>query len=327
MRKPIAISSGDPCGVGPEISVKAWKKLKNELTFVLYTSFSFMKNLFPDVPFIKVDTPHEANNIMQNALPIFDIPFSGKPFVGEANNKFAKETILSIELATASCLSGQSRALCTNPINKYNLKSNAGFEFSGHTDFLKYLTSSKNATMMLVSKKLKVVPATIHLSLFEAIKLINKDLINNVILSCHNSLINQFKIPNPKIFVSGLNPHAGENGLFGMEEINVISPAIVELRKTGIDVSGPFSADSLFHPKIRNCYDAVICMYHDQALIPIKTLSFDDAVNITLGLPFVRTSPDHGTAMDIAGKDLASAESLISAIRLADKLTSNDNEH
>jgi 4-hydroxythreonine-4-phosphate dehydrogenase len=140
-------------------------------------------------------------------------------------------------------------------------------------------------------------------------------------------LINQFRISNPRIYVSGLNPHAGENGLFGLEEINIIAPAIMELRENGIDVNGPFSADSLFHHKMRSCYDAVICMYHDQALIPIKTISFDDAVNITLGLPFVRTSPDHGTAMDIAGKDLASAESLISAIRLANKLTLNDNEY
>ena len=327
MKKPIAISSGDPCGVGPEISVKAWKELKNELDFVLYTSFSFMKSLFPNVPFAKVNNPQEANKIMKNALPIFDTPFSEKPVIGKVNNKLAHEIISSIELATASCINGVSRALCTNPINKHNLKYHADFKFSGHTDFLKYLTSSDNAIMMLASSKLKVIPATIHLSLHEAIKLIDKDLIKNTILTCHNSLINQFRISNPRIYVSGLNPHAGENGLFGLEEINIIAPAIMELRENGIDVNGPFSADSLFHHKMRSCYDAVICMYHDQALIPIKTISFDDAVNITLGLPFVRTSPDHGTAMDIAGKDLASAESLISAIRLANKLTLNDNEY
>ena len=327
MRKPIAISSGDPCGVGPEISVKAWEELKNELTFVLYTSFSFMESLFPNIPFIKINNPQEANKVMKMGLPIFDIPFSEKPIVGETNNKFAHETISSIKLAAASCLSGQSRALCTNPINKYNLRNNAGFKFSGHTDFLKHLTSSENVVMMLAPNKFKVIPATIHLSLSEAIKFLNKDLIKNTILTCHNSLINQFKISDPKIFVSGLNPHAGENGLFGREEINIISPVIEDLRRKGIDVNGPFSADSLFHKKMRECYDAVICMYHDQALIPIKTVSFDDAVNITLGLPFVRTSPDHGTAMDIAGKNLASAESLISAIRLANKLTSNNNEH
>ena len=317
---PIALTCGDPNGIGPEITVKAWEKLKNELSFVLFSSFDYMTKRFPEIPIVRVDNPKNAYKVMQDALPIFDIPFKRKYLPEVQNIQFAAETIKSIEIATQFCMNRTTKALCTNPINKYILSSCEKFNFSGHTDFLKYLTQSDNAVMMLASDKLRVVPVTVHVSLKDATNLISEKLITNTIKLCNRSLIKSFRIANPRIVVTGLNPHSGEGGMFGFEEINLISPAIKALQDK-INVKGPFSADSLFHRNARKNYDAVICMYHDQALIPIKTISFDSAVNITLGLPFARTSPDHGTAQDIANKGVASPSSLINSIKMAEALS------
>ena len=325
MIKPIALTCGEPSSIAPEITVKAWKALRNELTFVLFSSFEYMKMRFPEVPMQKVFDCAEAFEVMAEAIPIIDIPFTEEPEVGQVNQKLAFDIIKSIEMATECCLIGDAEGLCTNPINKFSLSSGANFKHTGHTDFLKYLTNSKQAIMMIASDKLKVIPVTIHVSLREAIVTITDSLVKDTIKLSHQSLIELFNIKKPRIFVSGLNPHAGENGLFGNEENKLISPAINQLRNKGLNIKGPFPADTMFHEEIRKDYDLAICMYHDQALIPIKTISFNEAVNVTLGLPFVRTSPDHGTANEIAGKNKASPTSLINAIRLAKKLSKNNN--
>ena len=299
MIKPIALTCGEPSSIAPEITVKAWKALKNEVNFVLFTSFEYMKKRFPETPMKKVINCTEAINVMANAIPIIDVPFSEEPKVGKVNNKLAIDIIRSIEMATERCMTGEAAALCTNPINKFALSSGANFKYTGHTDFLKFLTNSKQAVMMIASDKLKVIPVTIHVSLKEAITTLTDSLITESLKKETHEL---FDIKKPRIFVSGLNPHAGENGLFGDEESNLILPAINLLRKSGLNINGPFPADTMFHKDARKNYDVAICMYHDQALIPIKTIDFDAGVNVTLGLPIIRTSPDHGTAFEIAGK-------------------------
>ena len=325
MIKPIALTCGEPSSIAPEITVEAWKMLKNELHFILFSSFDYMKKRFPEVPMEKISNCSEAIDVMENALPIIDIPFAEEPKVGKVNKKLAFETIKSIKMATKCCMIGEAAALCTNPINKFALRSGANFKHTGHTDFLKYLTNSKQAIMMIASDKLKVIPVTIHVSLIEAISTLTDLLIKDTIKLSHQSLIELFNIKNPRIYVSGLNPHAGENGLFGDEEKKLILPAIDFYKKSGLKIKGPFPADTMFHDDIRKNYDLAICMYHDQALIPIKTISFDEAVNITLGLSIVRTSPDHGTANEIAGKNKANPTSLINAIRMAKKLSKNNS--
>ena len=324
MNKPIAITCGDPTGIGPEITTKAWLALKDELTIILFSSFNFMKKNFPDIPMFKINKIGDANKIMQKGLPIFDVPFSTFPKIGELNVNLAAETIKSIKLATNSCIEGETTAICTNPINKFSLMSGANFNFTGHTDYLKHLTGSQKSIMMIATNNFRVIPLTVHSSLKEAIKTITKSLIRSTIEVSYESLRELFDIQDPRIYVSGLNPHAGENGMLGKEEINIIKPAIDMLvEKKGWSITGPLSADTMFYTQMRSKYDLAVCMYHDQALIPIKTVFFNEAINITLGLPIIRTSPDHGTAHDIAGKNLASPTSLINAIRMAKKLTDN----
>lgn len=324
MRKPIAITCGDPTGVGPELTVKAWQALKSELNLVLFSSFDFMKKQFPDIPMFKIERIHDVDKVTKKGLPIFDIPFSSSPKLGELNNNLALETIKSIQLATNCTMNGETAALCTNPINKFSLMSGANFNFTGHTDYLKHLTGSQKSIMMIATDNFRVIPLTVHSSLKEAIKTITKSLIRSTIEVSYESLRVLFNIRDPKIYVSGLNPHAGENGMLGNEEIDIIKPAIDMLvEKKGWSITGPLSADTMFYTQMRSKYDLAVCMYHDQALIPIKTVFFNEAINITLGLPIIRTSPDHGTAHDIAGKNLASPTSLINAIRMAKKLTDN----
>ena len=323
MSKPIAITCGDPGGIGPELTVEAWKVLKNELNFVLFSSYDYMKTSFSKIPMIRVSNSVEATNVMKDGIPIIDIPFSEQPEPGKINPKLALDIIRSINLATDSCMRGDSAALCTNPINKFSLTSGANFIHTGHTDYLKFLTKSQYGVMMLSTPSLRVVPVTVHVSLKEAINTLTETLIIDTVNVSHKALVELFNIKNPKIFLSGLNPHSGENGLFGQEEINTIKPALKVLKKNGLDIHGPFPADTMFHKKTRDTYDLAICMYHDQALIPIKTISFDEAVNVTLGLPIIRTSPDHGTAAEIADKGQANPTSFINAIRMAKSFSEN----
>jgi len=213
--------------------------------------------------------------------------------------------------------SGQAVGLCTAPIHKQALQEGAGFAHPGHTEYLAHLAGVDRVVMMLASDRLRVVPATIHIPLCEVPQALTGDLLEQVIRITHAALIRDFGVAAPRLIVAGLNPHAGEGGRMGVEEIEVITPVLDRLRADGFDLRGPISADTMFHAAARNRYDAAIAMYHDQALIPIKTLDFDRGVNVTLGLPFIRTSPDHGTAFDIAGQGVANPASLIEALRMA----------
>jgi 4-hydroxythreonine-4-phosphate dehydrogenase len=222
----------------------------------------------------------------------------------------------AIEIAVRACLAGEAAAMVTAPIHKAVLNV-AGFAFPGHTEFLAYLTGARRAVMMLASEKLRVVPLTIHLPVAEVPAAIDKQSVFDTAEIVLAALRRDFGILNPRLAVAGLNPHAGEDGMLGAEDAAVIAPAIAALKARGFAVRGPLSADTMFHEEARKSYDAALCMYHDQALIPIKTLSFWDGVNVTLGLPIVRTSPDHGTALDIAGSGKADPRSMIAAVQMA----------
>ena len=241
--------------------------------------------------------------------------------------KHAKAIIKVVERAVQFAKSGKCSAICTMPISKSILKDGANFRFPGHTEYLAHLDESRNFAMMLVNRYLKVVPATIHVPIKDITKYLNAEKIEKIIKTTHQELVNRFSITNPHIWISGLNPHAGENGTIGDEEKEYISPVIKKLQSEGYNLLGPISADTMFYEKKRRKFDAAICMYHDQALIPIKTLDFHTSVNLTIGLSFIRTSPDHGTAFDIAGKNLANPTSAIEAIKLAWNLAKKEQRY
>jgi 4-hydroxythreonine-4-phosphate dehydrogenase len=249
--------------------------------------------------------------------------FSAANPAGQLVAQNAAGVISVIERAVGLALSGKVSAVCTSPIHKKALKDGANFAFPGHTEFLAHLAGDVPVVMMLACDVLRVVPATIHIALAEVPATLTASLLAQTLRLTHAGLIRDFGIANPRIAVAGLNPHAGEGGAMGHEEISLISPVIAALQAEGMSLTGPLSADTLFHARARATYDAAVCMYHDQALIPIKTLDFDGGVNVTLGLPFIRTSPDHGTALDIAGKGLARPDSMIAALRLAAKMAAS----
>jgi 4-hydroxythreonine-4-phosphate dehydrogenase len=243
--------------------------------------------------------------------------FGGANTPGTPDPANAQGVIDAIARGVDLVQSGAASAICTAPIHKKALQDGAGFAYPGHTEFLAALAGGAQVVMMLAAPALRVVPATIHIPIAEVPKALTAPLLEQVIRTTHAALINDFAQPNPRIAIAGLNPHAGEGGAMGREEIEMIIPLLERLRKEGLDLRGPMSADTMFHPAARAHYDAAICMYHDQALIPIKTIDFAGGVNITLGLPFVRTSPDHGTAFDIAGTGRADPTSLIAALEMA----------
>jgi 4-hydroxythreonine-4-phosphate dehydrogenase len=267
---------------------------------------------------VQVIEEHErVSAVFADALPV--APLGGTPVAEPGHPAPADQALVlrAIETAVADVRDGRAAALVTNPINKDALYR-AGFRHPGHTEYLAELAGSKEpAVMMLAGRDLRVVPVTIHLALRDAIEALSTAAIIHAGRIVDAALRRDFAIAAPVIAVAGLNPHAGESGGLGHEDIDIIAPAIAELRAAGIDARGPLAADTMFHAEARRRYDAALCMYHDQALIPIKTLDFDGAVNVTLGLPFIRTSPDHGTAFDIAGKGIARPDSLIAALRLA----------
>ncbi|MEO7053656.1 MAG: 4-hydroxythreonine-4-phosphate dehydrogenase PdxA [Rhizomicrobium sp.] len=295
---PILITMGEPSGIGPEIAVAAFDQLNGKIgTHPLM--------LVGDAQvFARHNRALIATRATVRAVP-------GKPDTANA-----AAVIEAIELAVKACLAGEAAALVTAPIHKAIL-SEAGFPFPGHTEFLGHLTGASRAVMMLASEKLRVVPLTIHTPLNQVPGAITKDAIVETAEIILKSLIRDFGITAPRLAIAGLNPHAGEDGMLGGEESQIIAPAVAILKAKGFSVSGPLSADTLFHDEARKNYDAALTMYHDQGLIPIKTLSFWDGVNVTLGLPIVRTSPDHGTAFDIAGTGKADIRSMIAAIRMA----------
>lgn len=327
--QPIALTMGEPAGVGGEISIKAWQLRKTHsvpLFFLIDNPeriAALARRLGLKVPIAVIDKPVEAVDAFATALPILPLALRAPSTPGVIDPANAPAVIDAITQASGFAISGEARAVVTNPIHKSALYD-AGFEHPGHTEFLAHLcqqqlelSETPQPVMMLTAGDLKAVPATIHIPLGEVAAALSQGLITNLLSIMSEALRNDFAFSNPRIAVAGLNPHAGEGGALGQEEIQIIKPAIATARALGLNVSGPHSADTLFHTAARQNYDAVLAMYHDQALIPIKTIDFDRGVNVTLGLPIIRTSPDHGTALDIAGTGKASPVSLIEALYTA----------
>ena len=316
---PIALTSGEPAGIGLELAEKAWEALREELVFFLIAD---PEHLPGHVPHEVIHDSSEAVDVMPRALPILAHPFFGKATPGQPDPDNAESVVDVISRAVDLAMTGAASAVCTTPINKKALKDGTDFPWPGHTEFLAYLAGVERVVMMLASDQLRVVPTTIHIALKDVPSTLTADLLRETIEITRKGLQDYFGLPNPRLAVAGLNPHAGEGGAMGQEDSDLIVPVLKELSTQGYDLTGPLPADTMFHAAARAGYDAAICMYHDQALIPIKTLDFDKGVNVTLGLPFVRTSPDHGTAFDIAGKDIANPSSTIEALRLAAKMAS-----
>ena len=310
--RPIIVTCGEPAGIGPELAPKL---------------------LAADVPFVWLGDPRhlpegtdwaevtDLADLPQGVLPVLRHDFAAPATPGQATPANARGVIEVIERAVALTMAGQAAGICTLPINKKALKDGAGFAFPGHTEFLAHLAGDVDVAMMLASTTVqppcRVVPATIHIALSQVPGALTPAALESAIRITHAAMIRDFGLPAPRIAVAGLNPHAGEGGAMGHEEGDWIAPLIARLRSDGMDLTGPLPADTMFHAPARARSDAAVCAYHDQALIPIKTLDFAGGVNVTLGLPFVRTSPDHGTAFDIAGKGIADAASAIAALRMA----------
>jgi 4-hydroxythreonine-4-phosphate dehydrogenase len=328
MAQPLALTSGEPAGIGPDITLKAWLRRSefNLPAFYLLGDCDLLrgraKALGLEVRFADI-RPEDALATFADALPVVETGVRATARPGHPDDSSADAAIAAIRQAVSDVAAGRAAAIVTNPIAKSVLYG-AGFQHPGHTEFLAELAAAgghaPQPVMMLWSPALAVVPVTIHLSLRDAISQLSADLIISTARIVAASLKTRFGIARPRLALSGLNPHAGEDGSLGTEEQCIVTPAIDTLRKEGIDVRGPLPADTMFHEAARQTYDCAICMYHDQALIPIKTLAFDEGVNVTLGLPFIRTSPDHGTAFDIAGTGRANPSSLIAALRLAARM-------
>src|SRR2546429_5625783 len=328
MAKPLALTLGEPAGIGPDITIQAWLR-REELKlppFYLLGDRDFLsqraKTLGVDVKLADIDAG-DAAAVFSHAMPVVATGRAATALPGRPDASSADAALASIRRAVSDVRAGRAGAVVTNPIAK-SVLYRAGFRHPGHTEFLAELAAESGRApqpvMMLWSPALAVVPVTIHLSLREALAQLTSELIVTTARIAVADLKAHFGLPRPRLAISGLNPHAGEDGSLGSEDIDIVAPAIEVLRAEGIDVRGPLPADTMFHAAARHTYDCAICMYHDQALIPIKTLAFDDAVNVTLGLPFIRTSPDHGTAFDIAGSGKANPASLIAALKLAARM-------
>ncbi|WP_210092457.1 4-hydroxythreonine-4-phosphate dehydrogenase PdxA [Ruegeria sp. HKCCSP346] len=317
MTRPIALSCGEPAGIGPEIAAKAWVELRQTCPFFFIGDAS---HLPAGTPVAKIQTPSDAVAVCDQALPVLQLNFPAANMPGQPDPANAPSVIDAIETGVDFVKEGAAAALCTAPIHKKALIDGAGFTYPGHTEFLAALSGTRRVVMMLASDQLRVVPATIHIPLAQVPAALTPDLLRETIEITTRGLRDQFGIQHPRIAITGLNPHAGEGGKMGREELDWIAPMLADLNPEDATLTGPHPADTLFHAAARARYDAAIAMYHDQALIPIKTLDFDRGVNVTLGLPFIRTSPDHGTALDIAGKGIANPTSLIEALKLAQRM-------
>jgi 4-hydroxythreonine-4-phosphate dehydrogenase len=326
--KPLALTLGEPAGIGPDITIAAWLRRRelNLPAFYLLADEAFVarraKALGADIRIASV-SPGEAAAAFTDALPVVATGERAAAGPGKPDDASAPAALASIRHAVSDVRAGRAGAVVTNPIAK-SVLYRAGFRHPGHTEFLAELASTDGRVpqpvMMLWSPRLAVVPVTIHVSLRDALAELSSELIVSTVRIVASELKSRFGIASPRIAISGLNPHAGEDGSLGHEEQTVIAPALKVLRNDGIEARGPLPADTMFHEAARATYDCAVCMYHDQALIPIKTVAFDDAVNVTLGLPFIRTSPDHGTAFDIAGTGKANPSSLIAALKLAGRM-------
>jgi len=329
---PIALTMGEPAGIGGEISLKAWLALKaSSSPFFVIDSAARLSTLAQDlglrVPVIEIDTPEETASAFCRGLPVLAHELAVAAVPGKPDPANVSAVVAAIEHAAEFAGAGRVAAIVTNPIHKATMYA-GGFNHPGHTEYLGALAGADaQPQMMLAVPELRVVPVTVHLPLADVPQALTTKAIVSAGLIAAEALARDFGIDSPRLAVAALNPHAGEASTLGAEEREIIAPAVAALRKTGVAVSGPASADTLFHAKAREAYDAVLCMYHDQALIPLKTIDFDHGVNVTLGLPFVRTSPDHGTALAIAGRGEASATSLIAALSMAGQMAARRRSH
>ena len=326
---PLALTIGEPAGIGPDLTLAVWRR-RVELdvpAFYLISDAEFLRGrarvLGLDLP-LAVVTPEQVNAVFERALPVVPLGLSITAAPGKPDASSAPAAIASIRRAVGDVMAGRAAAMVTNPVAK-NVLYRSGFAEPGHTEFVGHLAAEATGkpvrpVMMLWSAELAVVPVTIHLPLREVVSHLTGELVLETGRIVARDLAARFGIARPRIAVAGLNPHAGEDGALGEEDATIVAPAVKRLQAEGIDAIGPLPADTLFHERARATYDVALCMYHDQALIPIKTLAFDRAVNVTLGLPFVRTSPDHGTAFDIAGSGKADPSSLLAALALAARL-------
>ena len=330
--QPLALTLGEPAGIGPDLALAIWQR-RAELDlppFYIIGEPDFLRRRAAQLGLriaIEPATAATATTIFRSALPVtpLGLPIGAEP--GKPDRSSAPAAIAAIRRGVADVMAGSAAAIVTNPVAK-NVLYNSGFAEPGHTEFLARLVQEASGkalrpVMMLWSPELAVVPVTIHLPLREIFKQLSSELIAETGRIVARDLRNRFGIARPRLAIAGLNPHAGEAGTLGDEDRAIVAPAVATLVAEGVDAKGPLPADSMFHEAARASYDAALCMYHDQALIPIKTLAFDHAVNVTLGLPFVRTSPDHGTAFDIAGTGSADPASLIAALRLARRLVAS----
>jgi 4-hydroxythreonine-4-phosphate dehydrogenase len=323
---PLALTLGEPAGIGPDIALMAWQRRAPGSAFVVIGNAECLARraslLGLEVPIAVIAAPDEAIAAFGTALPVLDRPLEGQGLPGKLDPAAAPAVVGAIEAAAAMALDGRVAGMVTSPIHKDALYR-TGFAHQGHTDFLAHIAreagQAAEPVMMLSAGSFRTVPLTVHIPLKEVAGAISEDLIlrqARVVARDLSRLLGR----TPRLAVAGLNPHAGENGAIGTEERDVIAPAIARLRAEGLDVTGPLSADTLFHDEVRGNFDVFVCMYHDQALIPVKTVGFHEGVNTTLGLPFVRTSPDHGTALGLAGTGKANPSSLIAALDLARQL-------
>lgn len=326
IRLPLAVTSGEPAGIGPDVTLRCWaeRTLMSLPPFYVRTDPGLLRSraarLGLDVPIVEV-APEDACEVFSSALPVVTDGQSVADLPGTPDSATAAAVIASIDSCVADVREGRAAAVVTNPIAKKTLYD-AGFRHPGHTEYLGELAEQfgpgpHTPVMLLAGPELMVVPVTVHIPLSAVPAALTADLILETARIVDRDFRKRFGLSKPRIAVAGLNPHAGEGGSMGREDIDVIAPALELLRNEGMDVSGPWPADTLFHPEARKTYDCVLGMYHDQVLIPVKTIAFDDTVNVTLGLPFVRTSPDHGTAFDIAGTGKARPQSLAAALRMA----------
>jgi 4-hydroxythreonine-4-phosphate dehydrogenase len=322
---PLAVTLGDPAGVGPEIIAKAWAALRDTgPAFVVIGDHAVLAEAGAGA-LKRVSRPAEAPAVFAEALPVVDLPTEGPVVAGRPSAKAAPAIVRWIETAVQLALAGEAAGVVTAPIAKAPLYA-AGFKFPGHTEFLGELTAgapqegARGPVMMLTAQDLRVTLVTVHEPIARVPSRLSIDAVVTAGLVTAQALRRDFGIAAPRLAVAGLNPHAGESGAIGREEVEIVAPAVEALRAAGVDASGPYPADTMFPAEMRARYDAALCMYHDQALIPVKMLDFWGGVNVTLGLPIVRTSPDHGTGFDIAGRGVARPDSLIAAIRLADRI-------
>ncbi|MBB6123230.1 4-hydroxythreonine-4-phosphate dehydrogenase PdxA [Sphingobium subterraneum] len=326
---PFAVTLGDPAGIGPEVVAKSWavREAQGLSPFFAIGDVRAIRQVWSG-PIAAIDTPDEAVQFFDNALPCLHLDGGAEPVPGLPNADGARGALHALEVGIGLTKTGSASAIVTGPVGKAQLYE-VGFTHPGQTEFIaeRCGISPDHAVMMLAGPSLRVVPVTIHIPLAQVPSALSTELIRVRGQITARGLQRQFGIDNPRLVVAGLNPHAGENGNLGREEIEIIAPAVELLRADGINAHGPFSPDGMFHPAARESYDAILCMYHDQALIPLKTLYFDEGVNMTLGLPIVRTSPDHGTAFGIAGKNIASPGAMIAAIRMAEQSARNRLAH